>query len=197
MKTILLLILLSAGISMIHAQGNWQLAKNKSGIRVFTGAIPGSEYHAFKAEMSVPETQAEIVKILQDVEKYPEWFAFTASAKRISQSSEEQVMILETDYPWPYANECMQYNMQFVKTQSGGLKITISGSNKNTNCKYAMKKAIGYILLEQVDGNSSITYYFHSEPSQNIPAWLINPRIHELPYQTFIALRKRLEAYGH
>jgi hypothetical protein len=43
--------------------------------------------------------------------------------------------------------------------------------------------------------NCKITYYFHSEPTQNIPSWLINPRIHEMPYKTLSALREIVNDY--
>jgi len=131
------------------------------------------------------------------VNKYPEWFAFTASAKLINQITNEQLFFMETDYPWPYSNECMNYHMEFVKIQDNKQKITITGTNKSMNCKKSLKKASGYFLLEPDGGNTKISYYFHSEPSQNIPTWLINPMIHEMPYQTFISMRKKLNSLNH
>nr|WP_255722968.1 START domain-containing protein [Flavihumibacter fluminis] len=80
--------------------------------------------------------------------------------------------------------------MKFDAKQDNKRIITIAGSNSAKSCKYTLKKASGYILLEEKGGNTTITYYFHSEPSQKIPTWLINPRIHEMPFQTFVALRR-------
>ena len=198
MKVIAFLLLLSVCITKIHTQETWKLAKNKKGIKVYVSVVPSSDYYAFKAVMSVRATEIEIVKIFKDVNKYPEWFAFTASAKLINQiTNDEQLFFMETDYPWPYSNECMNYHMEFVKIQGNKQKITITGTNKSTNCKKSLKKASGYILLEPDGGNTKISYYFHSEPSQNIPTWLINPMIHEMPYQTFISMRKKLNSLNH
>jgi hypothetical protein len=178
-----------SGIKII-AQQVFKLAKEKDGIRIWVGSVSGSSYFAFKAEMSLEASEADIVKILKDVRRYPDWFAFTSSVKLISQNETNHQFVLETDYPWPYANECMQFTMNFDAKKDNKRIITITGNNSATNCKFTLKKASGFILLEQKGGNTTITYYFHSEPSQKIPSWLINPRIHEMPFQTFLALKR-------
>lgn len=189
-KWIVMLTYLFFSGSKIIAQHNFNLIKEKDGIRVWVGPVSGSSYFAFKAEMSLAASEADIVKIIKDVRSYPNWFAFTASVKLISQNESSNQFVLETDYPWPYANECMTYTMKLDAKQDNKRLITITGSNSAKNCKYTLKKASGYILLEEKGGNTTITYYFHSEPSQKIPTWLINPRIHEMPFQTFVALRR-------
>ena len=177
----------------LNAQQTWKLAKDKDGIKIYTGKVLDSDYYGFKAIMSVKSSEQEIIEILKDVKKYPEWFAFTASTKLIAQSGNEQSFFMETDYPFPFSNECMNYRMVLDKYQDNKTKISITGTNPDLHCDYTMKKASGYITLEPDNGNIIVTYYFHSEPSQNIPTWLINPKIHEMPFQTFKGLRKRLK----
>lgn len=183
---------LSVFITKIAAQNNLKLAKDKDGIKVFVCSVDASEYYAFKAVMSVKSTENEILQILKDVGHYPEWFAFTSSVKLISKNEKGYQFFMETDYPWPYSNECKNYTMNFEKKKDNKQEISIIGSEIETSCKYSLKKASGYILLESDGVNTKITYYFHSEPAQNIPTWLINPRIHEMPFQTFVSLRKKL-----
>ncbi len=194
MKTFILVFLTLVCIEKLNAQQTWKSAKDEDGIKVFVSEVSNSEYFAFKAVMSVKTTEAEIIKKLKDVPKYPEWFAFTASTRLISQSENEQSFFMETDYPWPFSNECMNYQMVFEKLQGNGMKISIDGRSSNAQCELSLKKASGYISLEPENGTIKMTYYFHSEPSQNIPPWLINPRIHEMPFQTFKALRKKLNS---
>lgn len=192
MKYLILGIMLIASIVQSFCQEKWKLAKNEQGIKVYVGEIPNSHYFAFKAVMSVKSTENQILKILKDVNKYIEWFAFTESVKLIKQSESEQFFEMETDYPWPFANECMNYLMMVQKTDNKITKISITGTNDKMNCNYSLKKANGYILLEPDNGDIKITYYFHSEPSQNIPPRLINPMLYRMPFQTFIALKKKL-----
>ena len=193
----IVLILLAFGIFNSQVQEKWKLRKDEDGVKVYVNKVPNSNYYAFKAIMFIEVKESEIIQLLKDVNQFPEWFAYTSSTKLISQTSNEQEFLMETDYPWPYSNECMNYKMQFSAFQSGKQKITITESFRSKNCKHSLKKASGYILLEKGKKNIKITYYFHSEPSQNIPSWLINPRIHEMPYQTFISMRKKLNALYH
>lgn len=192
MKAIVFLILLSFGMTNHQTPKKWGLAKNKNGVKVYVSPAPNSDYYAFKAVMPVTASPTKIVRILKDVNNYPKWFAYTASTKLTSQTAKEQYFFMETDYPWPFSNECMNYSMEFIQLTGGKQKITINGTTENTSCKYALKKANGYILLEPTQTGTQVSYYFHCEPSQNIPTWLINPRIHEMPYQTFIGLKKQL-----
>jgi hypothetical protein len=193
MKYIILGLMLITGIVKSFGQEKWKLAKNEQGIEVYVSKIPNSDYFAFKAVMSVKSTENQILKILKDVNRYSEWFAFTETVKLIKQSENEQFFEMETDYPWPFANECMNYLMTLQKIDNKITKISITGTNARVNCNYSLKKASGYILLEPDNGDIKIIYYFHSEPSQNIPARLINPMLYRMPFQTFIALKKKLE----
>jgi hypothetical protein len=192
MKCLIMGLMLIAGIAKSFGQEKWKLAKNEQGIKVYVGEIPNSDYFAFKAVMSVKSTENQVLKILKDVNKYIEWFAFTESVKLIKQSENEQFFEMETDYPWPFANECMNYLMTLQKAENKTTKISITGTNDKVNCNYSLKKAGGYILLEPDNGDIRIVYYFHSEPSQKIPARLINPMLYKMPFQTFIALKKKL-----
>ena len=76
----------------------------------------------FKAIMSVKATESEIIKVLKYVDGYPKWFAFTASTKLISRKTSEQTFFMETDYPWPYSNEGMNYTMKFMKIKNNQQK---------------------------------------------------------------------------
>ena len=192
MKYSIMGLMLVTGILKSFGQQTWKLVKNEQGIKVYVGEAPNSSYFAFKALMSVKATEGEVLKVLKDVNKYPDWFAFTESVELIEQTKTEQFFSMETDYPWPFSNECMNYSMVFQRTEDKSMKISIMGTNGKANCKYSLKKASGYILLEPEKADIRITYCFHSEPSQNIPARLVNPMIYRMPFQTFIALKKKL-----
>ncbi len=192
MKSILYITLTILYFTNIKAQEDWELVKHKNKIKVYTRKLPGSDYVAFKAVMSVNATDKQIISTLKAITEYPNWFAYTASTTLLKETSNQIHFVMETDYPWPYNNECMSYTMEFTKKENGLHKITIAGTDQKTNCKQNLKKANGYILLKTDENQTKIIYIFHSEPSQNIPPWVINPNIHEMPYKTFIALRKTL-----
>lgn len=192
MKYLIAGLFLLIGYMPSYGQQKWKLAKSDQGIEVFTTEVFNSKYVAFKATMLIKASEPEVLKILKDLHKYPEWLAYTASVTDIQQTERDQTFVMETDYPWPYSNECMKYSMTFQRDDNKGLKVNISGTQGRAGCKYTIKKAEGYILLETERDQIRITYYFHSEPSQNIPAFLLNSSIHKMPYQTFVTLKKKL-----
>lgn len=193
LKLTIVLFLFFACIQESFGQQTWELVKNEQGIKVFVAEEPNSNYYSFKAVMSVSTTEDRVLDIIKDVNKYPEWFAYTKSSRVIKKSENEQQFSMEIDYPWPFYNECSIYSMVIQKNGARNYKISIVGSSENVTCKYSLKKAKGYILLEPDQNETRITYYFHSEPSQNIPPGLINPMIYRMPFQSFVELKKRIK----
>ena len=57
-----------------------------------------------------------------------------------------------------------------------------------------MKEANGYILLKPVGGKTEITYYMHSDIGGEIPVWMANKYIDNLPYQTLSRLNNIVNA---
>mgnify|MGYP000125512121 CR=1 FL=1 len=192
MKYLIVGLLVFIGMLPSYGQQKWKLAKSDQGIEVYTAEVINSKYVAFKATMLIKTTEQEVFKILKNIQKYPEWLAYTASVSDIQQTEYGQSFVMETDYPWPYSNECMKYSMSFQRDENKGMKVNISGTQGHVNCKYTIKKAGGYILLEPDQDQIRITYYFHSEPSQNIPSFLLNSSIYKMPFQTFLTLKKKL-----
>jgi hypothetical protein len=127
MKSLIIGLWMAVSLSNSFGQQEWKLVKNEQGIRIYIGETSNSNYFAFKAVMSIKSTENEMLKILKDVNKYVEWFAFTESVRLIKQTENEQIFSMETDYPWPFSNECMNYSMTFERT-----------TNKNTKINYLL-----------------------------------------------------------
>lgn len=193
---ILRIILFLAVTINAGAQDNWKIAKQQDGITIYVQKEVSSNYWSFKAVMEVNSSIEKIVQVLKKVENYIDWFAFTASAHLIKTAGNSQYVCIETDYPWPYENEYMNYLMKFERISESHLTIQIqslSGSFFTIKGIKPMKTAGGYIDLTLNNGIIKLIYYFHSEPRQKIPTWLINPGIHEMPYRTFFALRNKVK----
>lgn len=185
--------------SYADPSSSWKLVKKSDGIQIETRKETGSEYHSFRASMILETNFESIVTELKKVDQYPDWFAFTKSASLVHRSKHEQTVLIENNFPWPYQNEYMEYHMVFLHESDGIVHVNIEGISKSNDRKqglYPLKKAKGYIKLfplpSETKKETKIVYLFHSEPRQEIPSWLINPLIHEMPFHTFLGLRKRL-----
>ncbi|MEO9476734.1 MAG: START domain-containing protein [Cyclobacteriaceae bacterium] len=176
------------------SQKSWEIEKRQDGVVVYTKDENNSAFKSFKGVVTVEASSDEIVKILRDADKYVEWYGYTQTSKLLKQEAETQYTYVETIFPWPYSNRDMVYRMSIDRLNSGIVEITLTGVPNYLPEKQGvvrMKKAKGYIALRTLGSNTEITYVFHSEPG-NVPAWLANNSIAELPYKTLLGLRRLL-----
>jgi len=178
------------------AQSSWELDKNQDSIKVYTKVEKGSEFKAFKAVALFNASTDEITKIIKNVDRYSEWYGYTKTAQLLKQEKDVQYNYVETIFPWPFRNRDMIYRMSINGANREKIEISIIGIPDYAPDKKGvvrMKKAEGYILLEPIGNKTEVTYVFHCEPGKNVPPWLANNSIAELPYQTLVGLRAILK----
>jgi hypothetical protein len=192
-KTLVLLLSILLFISLdVFSQASWEVDKNKDGIVVYTRAEKNSSFKSFKAVATIDASTDEIINILKNVDSYTKWYGYTKTSKLIKQENGVQYNYVETIFPWPFANRDMVYRMSINSLPSGVVEISLNGLPDYIPEKKGitrMKKAEGYLLLKPLNGKTEITYEFHSEPGDNIPTWLANNSIAELPFKTLLGLR--------
>lgn len=177
------------------SQASWEVDKNQDGIIVYTKVEKDSDYKAFKAVMIVGASTAEIVAVLKNADSYTKWYGYTKTSKVLKREQDVQYQYVETMFPWPYRNRDMVYKMSVNTSNPAVVDISLTGipdyipENKGI---VRMKKAEGFILLKSLAGQTEVTYQFHSEPGEHIPAWLANNSIAMLPYKTLKGLREIL-----
>lgn len=183
------------------SQNLWELNKHQDGIKVYTKVEEGSAFKAFKAIVLVNASVDEIIEVLKNVDRYTEWYGYTKTSKLLKHENGVQYNYVETIFPWPYKNRDMVYRM----AMNGGhpnaehpeeVEISLVGIPDYLPEKKGivrMKKAKGYILLQPLNDKTQVTYEFHSEPGDNVPTWLANSSIAELPFKTLFGLREILE----
>jgi len=194
-----LMVLLCAFFVMSHysyAQNTWEIDKNKEGIKVYTRVEEGSDFKSFKAVTTVAATKNEVLKVLKNADEYSTWYGYTKTSTLLKLEKDVQYNYVETIFPWPYRNRDMVYRMSIEVLTTGAIKIALKGIPDYMQEKdgiVRMKEAEGYILLQPVDNGTEVIYIFHSEPGDNIPPWLANNSIAELPFKTLSGLRKILK----
>lgn len=196
-KTLVLLLSLLVFISFeIFSQTSWEIDKNKDGIVVYTKFEKDSDFKSFKAVTLVDASTAEITRLLKNADSYKKWYGYTKTAKVLEREKDVQYNYVETIFPWPYSNRDMVYKMSINTSNSGVTDISLLGVSDYIPEKkriVRMKKARGSISLKPLDDKTEVTYVFHSEPGDNVPKWLANNSIAELPFKTLLGLREMLK----
>lgn len=195
-----MLILLFGSLDLMSlsgfSQNLWEVDKNEEGIVVYTREEGDSGFKSFKAVMTADASPGEIIEVLKNADDYASWYGYTKSSKTLSREENVQYNYVETSFPWPYSNRDMVYKMSVKMSEPTGVLILLEGVRDYIPEKMGivrMQKAEGFILLIPVGEKTEITYQFHSEPGDGIPAWLANRSISELPFNTFVGLKKVLE----
>ncbi|MEO9483802.1 MAG: START domain-containing protein [Ekhidna sp.] len=194
-----LVLLLGASFLMTHksaGQNAWEIDKKESGIVVYTKAKKGSVFKAFKAVTSLKASADEIMEVLKNADDYARWYGYTKTSKLLRHEKDIQYNYVETIFPWPYRNRDMVYKMSIKALDSGVVKISLNGLPDYIPAKKGvvrMKKAEGYILLQSLGTHTDVIYVFHSEPGDNVPGWLANNSIAELPFKTLLGLKRVLK----
>ncbi len=179
-----------------YSQTLWELDKNQDSIKVYTRVEEGSAFKRFKAIALINAPIDQIIKILKNADRYTEWYGYTKTAKLLKKENSVMYNYVETIFPWPFRNRDMIYRMSILKTNVGTVEISLTGIPDYLPEKKGivrMKKAKGYILLKSIANKTEVTYVFHSEPGNNIPPWLANSSIAELPFKTLTGLRGVLQ----
>lgn len=143
--------------------------------------------------MMVAASTEELLKILKNADDFTSWYGFTKTSKLLKQERGVQYNYVETIFPWPYSNRDMVYRMSIDTSIPRAIKITLKGIPDYIQDKKGivrMEKAEGYILLKPMEDKTEVIYVFHSEPGDNVPSWLANNSMAELPFKTLSGLRK-------
>lgn len=181
--------------SKAHSQVSWEIDKDKDGVKIYTKLEKDSDFKSFKAVVLLNASSTEIIKILKNADRYSEWYGYTKTSKRLKQEKNSQYIYVETIFPWPYKNRDMVYSMSIKTLNSGDIELALKGLPMFIPKKQGivrMKKAEGYIRLKTIGDKTEVTYQLHSEPGSNVPPWLANSSIAEMPYKTLTGLRKVL-----
>lgn len=196
-KTVYLLFVFALLPSTALSQDVWALEKDSDGVKVYSRLEAGSPYKSFKAITLADAPSQAIVGLLQDVNGYASWFAFTEKAKLLGSGLHEQYVYMETRFPWPFNNEDMIYKMTFAAEENAITIVTLQGIASYlppVKGVVRMKGAKGYISLKAIGNKTEITYAMHSEPGGDIPPWMANQYLHNLPFLTLSKLKKLASA---
>lgn len=181
------------------SQINWELTKDKNGIKVYTATEGSSKYKSIKVEAVLTGTLQKLVKILRNVENNKAWVYSTKQAYILKEiNANELFYYSETALPWPVNNRDIPVRMRLsLNTADNTLKVTASGEPN----AYPVQKGIVRVQFfksswdVKYDGKNkiSILYFLKMDPSGNVPSQVTNMFITKGPYETFENLGKLLK----
>lgn len=191
-----ILILLTVFSSSFAAgqENGWKLAKSGDGVEVYTRSKEGDKVKEFKAKTTVNKSVDAVMKLIDDVSRYPEWQDNCDEAYLIETEDAKRVVARYTaSTPWPFTDRDVVIEMKKEPQANGAMNIRLTSQHSLYPEKKGYVRIVnagGFWEIEPLsDNSSSVTYQFHADPGGSVPNWLINMFIVQGPYNSLKAMK--------
>ena len=197
-KVAVLALLLLAGVTS-HAS-EWDLVRDRNGIKVWTRDEPGFPIRAFKAVTVVDASLTGLVTLIMDTERVNTWAYRVDRIEVLAKDDDAGTFVIrtETDFPWPLTNRDVV--LAGKVSQDERTRVVTIRSRSVPAGQYPvhpdfvrMPEMVGdWIFRPLTGGRVEVTMVGRADPAGNVPTAVVNLIIHETPYQTLLGLRKRV-----
>lgn len=185
--------------SQTEKEPDWELAKEKKGIIVYTRLMKGSKFKEYKAISEIDATPSELIDILYNVEEYPEWMYAVASSKIIELDGENIFYVYsEVKLPFPFDNRDQVTKSVIIRDPKSSIQtIEVSivpdflPTNKGIVRMNSGRGLWQFIPLE--NGQTKTIHIFGGDPGGSIPSWVVNMFLVDGPIKTLTGLKKVVE----
>ena len=200
MRIIFLFTIVFFILEGINAQEDWELQKDKEGIKVWTKDYPDSKFKQFKATALINSSLENVVAVFLDIENMGAWYDRIEKVTLVEKVSDlEGTYVIDFELPWPVADRISavrsvmhydpQNNVVTVKTKYE------DGIIKNSDGLVVTDMHSEWILT-QVDDGVDIFHKGYMHPAGTLPAWIANSGVKDGPVKTLIGLRGILADYA-
>ena len=194
----LLLAFLFAVVPSLSAQ-DWELKRDRGGIKVYVRDQPDSNIKELKFTTTVAASLQTIAAVLMHVEGFDDWVYASMESRVIKKVSDEEVYYYtQIDFPWPLDNRDLVLHSKFWQD-----KKTLALHSKTSSCQWMEKEKEDLVRIKKADihwiftplgnGKVRLDYTLNSDPGGSIPAWMINLAADQGPLQTMIKFKEMLE----
>lgn len=183
--------------SMAAMSADWELARDRKGIKVWTKEEPGYPIRAFKAVTVVESSLTGLVTLIMDTDRVDQWAYRVMRIEVLSRDDDAGTFVIrtETEFPWPLTNRDVV--LVGKVSQDDKSRVVTIRSRSTPPGQYPlhpdflrMPDMVGdWILRPLPGGRVEVTMIGRANPSGNVPFGVVNLIIHETPYLTLLGLR--------
>ena len=201
MRTIFIVAILFLFGTAGFSQADWELQKDKSGIKVWTKDYPNSNFKQFKATTKIKADLSNIVAVFLDIENMGIWYDRIEKVTLVEKVSElEGTYLIDFELPWPVRDRISAVrailshdpltNIVRVRTQYE------DGIIKNSDQLVVTDIHSEWVLTPVEGGFVDIFHKGYMHPAGSLPAWIANSGVREGPVKTLVALKEVLPRYA-
>jgi len=173
------------------AQHNeWELRKDKNGIKVYVRSNDESSFDEFKANTTLRDVSIyDALDVIMNIDNYEEWLPDCSNPKILEQIEKYHfIHYVETQTPWPVDDRYGVYEQSAVLSDSDTKAEVIFTAKRDypitAEDMVRITNALGKWTLEEENNILSVKYEFKGDPGGDIPAWLANTFVVKHPFET-------------
>lgn len=176
---------------------DWQVAKEKEGIKVSLSEVAGSKYKAYRGVAVMKTTMAKLRSLQEDVVGACAWIHECKSQKLLKHEGDKSWTYTQFNTPWPVTPRDSVLEVTTEEGADGSLTRKLKG------VPTYLPEEKGFVRVAQVDGfwkftpkgadQIEVVYQVHTEPGGDVPSWLANKFVVDAPFNTLKALKERAE----
>lgn len=184
--------------SLCFSQEDWELARDKNKIFIYTKTEENSSFKSFKVNLEIECTIERFVYEILNLDDFKKWGYKIKEVELLERQGDTvQIYYAESKAPFPFKNRDGIYKNTFKwdkESQSLFIQIDVLHNRLPLKEGKVRVKGNGYWKVIVTDNKKlDITFEMTMDPGGSIPAWLSNIFITDSPYSTISDLRKVLE----
>lgn len=168
-------------------------------VRVWTQKVSGSDFDAFKGEVIINASIDQILSVIRDTQNVPKWYYRTLEARQLKRLNKHQALnYAVTSAPWPVSDRDSVTLSTVHKSEDGLVTIKLEALPdaypKQPN-RIRIPRLDGFWNLQPIDKTKThVTLQIATDPGGQIPSWLVNVMVVEMPYYSLTRLKARVES---
>lgn len=189
-------LVFSVNADVVFTQSTWKLKKEDQGIQVFLRNNKNTAVMSFKGAMTVKSNITAILSVIGDVSSHPRWLYSCRSSQALKSNDQERLLnYIVLDLPWPVLDrDTVMVSSRSQNKITKRVEIKMHAEPKlvlKVPGKVRIETLYGRWLLTPIGNDKvNINYEMTVDPGGNIPIWLINSMIADLPFYTLKNLRE-------
>ena len=200
MKFVIPFLFISLFCISISAQADWELQRDKSGIKVWTKDYPDSKFKQFKTETKIKASLENVVSVFLDIENMGLWYDRVEKVEMVEKISDmEGTYKIDFELPWPVADRVSAVRALLSHDPvTNVVRVDTNyepGIIKDSDVLLVTIMHSEWILTPTDEGFVHIYHKGYMDPGGSLPAWISNSGVKDGPVKTLTALKEILPNY--
>lgn len=183
-------------VTVVMGQGQWELAKDKDGIKVHNRKMEGSKLKEFKGTVQLNASVSDVLKVLTNHHQHDKFIykAKKGSVELLKKSNNDMYTYMVIETPWPASNrDIVTHYHTNAPAKDGSVTIdvvAVDDMKPEQKGIVRVEKMKGYWKIIPLGNDKvEVIHQAYSRPGGNVPDGMANSASVDAPYEMLQKLK--------